>query len=115
MRTVSMKFVSVHCPRPVSLSGVRLAVKLVPQGPDHAVMVALSVAIHGPGGSFKARLNDAHEVVPGGGVPCTTATGKSEVLDVEAEVKDAPEDLAQDGFGEAPVELARQLRELGAW
>jgi hypothetical protein len=31
------------------------------------------------------------------------------------EPKDAPEDLAQDAFGEAPPELARQLRELGAW
>jgi hypothetical protein len=31
------------------------------------------------------------------------------------EVKDAPEDLALEAFGEAPPELARQLRELGAW
>jgi hypothetical protein len=31
------------------------------------------------------------------------------------EAKDAPEDLALDAFGEAPTELARQLRELGAW
>jgi len=31
------------------------------------------------------------------------------------EVKDAPQDLAQDVFGEAPPELARQLREIGAW
>ena len=31
------------------------------------------------------------------------------------EPKDAPDDLAQDSFGEAPTELARQLRELGAW
>ena len=31
------------------------------------------------------------------------------------EAKDAPEDLAQDVFGEAPPELARQLREIGAW
>ena len=31
------------------------------------------------------------------------------------EVRDAPEDLALDAFGEAPPELARQLRELGAW
>lgn len=31
------------------------------------------------------------------------------------EAKDAPGDLALDGFGEAPPELARQLREIGAW
>lgn len=31
------------------------------------------------------------------------------------EPKDAPEDLAQDLVGEIPTELARQLRELGAW
>jgi hypothetical protein len=31
------------------------------------------------------------------------------------EPKDAPEDLALEAFGEAPPELARQLRELGAW
>jgi hypothetical protein len=31
------------------------------------------------------------------------------------EPKDAPEDLSMEAFGEAPPELARQLRELGAW
>jgi hypothetical protein len=31
------------------------------------------------------------------------------------EPKDAPEDLSIEAFGEAPPELARQLRELGAW
>lgn len=31
------------------------------------------------------------------------------------EPMDAPPDLSDDAFGEAPVELARQLRELGAW
>jgi hypothetical protein len=31
------------------------------------------------------------------------------------EPKDAPPDLAQDGFGDIPQELARQLREAGAW
>jgi hypothetical protein len=31
------------------------------------------------------------------------------------EPKDAPGDLAQDLVGEIPTELARQLRELGAW
>ena len=29
--------------------------------------------------------------------------------------KDAPEDLSLEAFGEAPPELARQLREIGAW
>ncbi|WP_091739149.1 DUF1489 family protein [Phenylobacterium immobile] len=28
---------------------------------------------------------------------------------------DAPPDLGVDGFGDAPPELARQLREIGAW
>ncbi|THD63507.1 DUF1489 domain-containing protein [Phenylobacterium sp.] len=31
------------------------------------------------------------------------------------EGKDAPPDLAQDSFGDVPAELARQLREVGAW
>ena len=31
------------------------------------------------------------------------------------EAKDAPGDLAQEAFGEVPPELARQLREVGAW
>src|SRR5215467_6138889 len=54
VRIASMKFRSVHWPVPVSLSGVRLAVKLVPQGPDQAVIVAPTEAIHGPGGSLGA-------------------------------------------------------------
>jgi hypothetical protein len=31
------------------------------------------------------------------------------------EAKDAPEDMVAESFGEAPPELARQLREIGAW
>jgi hypothetical protein len=31
------------------------------------------------------------------------------------EAKDAPGDLAQEMFGDVPAELARQLREVGAW
>jgi len=31
------------------------------------------------------------------------------------EPKDAPADLPQDTFGEIPTELARKLREVGAW
>lgn len=31
------------------------------------------------------------------------------------EARDAPPDLAQDAFGDVPSELARQLREVGAW
>lgn len=31
------------------------------------------------------------------------------------EAKDAPPDLEDGGFGDAPTELARQLREIGAW
>ena len=31
------------------------------------------------------------------------------------DAKDAPQDLAQDAFGDVPTELALQLREAGAW
>lgn len=31
------------------------------------------------------------------------------------EAKDAPPDLSQEAFGDVPPELARQLREVGAW
>lgn len=31
------------------------------------------------------------------------------------ETRDAPEDLSVEAFGEAPPELARKLREIGAW
>lgn len=31
------------------------------------------------------------------------------------DAKDAPQDLAQEMFGDVPPELARQLREVGAW
>ena len=31
------------------------------------------------------------------------------------EPKDAPADLPQDGFADVPTELARKLREVGAW
>jgi hypothetical protein len=31
------------------------------------------------------------------------------------EVKDAPADLSLEAFGEVPPELARELREIGAW
>jgi hypothetical protein len=44
---VSLKLRSVHLPRPVSRSGVRLAVKLTPQGPAHAVLVAAAVMFQG--------------------------------------------------------------------
>src|SRR5688500_19306561 len=46
-----MNISSVQSPRPVSLSGVRLAVKLTPQGPANDVMVAAPVQPQGPGGS----------------------------------------------------------------
>src|SRR4030095_4075069 len=45
---------SVQSPRPVSLSGVRLAVKLTPHGPAHAVMVPAATIAHGPGGTAGA-------------------------------------------------------------
>ena len=51
VRIVAMNCSSVQSPRPVSLSGVRLAVKLTPQGPAHAVLVADIEPIHGPAGS----------------------------------------------------------------
>ncbi len=31
------------------------------------------------------------------------------------ETKDAPPDLSLEAFGDVPIELARQLREVGAW
>src|SRR5262245_11118818 len=43
-----MNISSVHAPRPTSLSGVRFAVKLTPQGPANAVLVADEWPIHGP-------------------------------------------------------------------
>src|SRR5262245_36014491 len=43
-----MNMSSVHKPRPVSLSGVRFAVKLTPHGPANAVLVADEWPIHGP-------------------------------------------------------------------
>src|SRR4029453_10720153 len=46
-----MNMSSVQSPRPVSLSGVRLAVKLTPQGPAKDVIVAAPVHPHGPAGS----------------------------------------------------------------
>ena len=42
---------SVQSPSPVSLSGVRFAVKLTPHGPAKAVLVAAPSHSHGPGGS----------------------------------------------------------------
>src|SRR5690349_4899788 len=45
---VSMKVFAVHLPRPVSRSGVRLAVKLTPQPPAYAVLVAPTEVTHGP-------------------------------------------------------------------
>src|SRR6185436_3738105 len=51
VRIVSVKFFSVHWPRPVSGSGLRLAVKLTPHGPANAVLVAAATDTHGSGGS----------------------------------------------------------------
>src|SRR5262245_36790334 len=42
---------SVQSPRPVSLSGVRLAVKLTPHGPAHAVIVDAATIPHGQTGT----------------------------------------------------------------
>src|SRR5512134_2967259 len=50
LRIVSRKLRSVHLPSPVSASGVRLAVKLTPHGPAHAVFVAAPLTIQGPSG-----------------------------------------------------------------
>src|SRR5262245_29385350 len=49
-----MNISSVQSPRPVSLSGVRLAVKLTPQGPAKEVIVAAAVQPHGPAGNVGA-------------------------------------------------------------
>src|SRR6187399_1113378 len=50
VRIVCLKSLTVHKPRPVSLSGVRLAVKLTPQGPAQAVLVPAETIIQGPSG-----------------------------------------------------------------
>ena len=47
---VAMNVSAVHRPRPVSMSGVRLAVKLTPHGPANAVFVAAPLHVHGPAG-----------------------------------------------------------------
>ncbi|MGE3508385.1 MAG: hypothetical protein AB7N65_05830 [Vicinamibacterales bacterium] len=41
-----MNMSSVQMPRPVFTSGVRLAVKLTPQGPECAVLVGVEATIH---------------------------------------------------------------------
>ena len=51
VRIVLMNISSVQSPRPVSLSGVRFAVKLTPHGPANAVLVAAADPAPGPGGS----------------------------------------------------------------
>ena len=45
---------TVQSPSPVSLSGVRFIVKLMPHGPAQAVMVRGAAMTHGPGGSAGA-------------------------------------------------------------
>ena len=45
---VAMNVSAVHLPRPVSSSGVRLAVKLVPHGPANAVLVTAPLHAQGP-------------------------------------------------------------------
>src|SRR5688572_28082409 len=50
LRIASMKLRSVHFPMPVA-SGVRFAVKLTPQGPAHAVLVAAAVITQGIAGA----------------------------------------------------------------
>src|SRR5262245_4612859 len=60
LRKVSTNWSAVQVPRPVSWSGVRLAVKLMPHGPDQAVIVSEAAAIHGPessGGAEGAMLS----------------------------------------------------------
>src|SRR6218665_958284 len=51
VRMVCTKSCALQRPRPVSGSGVRLAVKLTPQGPAQAVFVADETTCQGPGGS----------------------------------------------------------------
>src|SRR5512145_2247562 len=46
-----MNIASVQLPSPVSLSGVRFAVKLTPHGPANAVLVAAPDHSHGPRGA----------------------------------------------------------------
>ena len=51
VRIVAMNISSVQSPRPVSLSGVRFAVKLTPHGPANAVLVAAPTTSTAPRGS----------------------------------------------------------------
>ena len=50
VRSAVMNISSVHLPRPVSGSGVRLAVKLTPHGPANAVLVPAPIHTQGPAG-----------------------------------------------------------------
>src|SRR6476646_10829929 len=57
VRIAWMNICSSQIPRPMFLSGVRLAAYVTPQGPENAVLVAALDATHGPcalgaGGSF---------------------------------------------------------------
>ena len=68
-----MKVSAVHFPRPVSASGVRLAVKLTPHGPAKAVLVAAPLHAHAPsslggGGTAKsAGWPESARVMSGSG------------------------------------------------
>src|SRR6188768_156598 len=70
-----MKTSGVHLPRPVSGSGVRLAVKLTPHGPLNAVLVAAVTVIHAPLARFTGGMTkscgcpESMRVMSGSG-PC---------------------------------------------
>jgi hypothetical protein len=70
----------------------------------------LAVDTVGEGGNARCEVTLDEEVVRVAPTPRRAFQGWRYL-----EAKDAPEDLASDVFGEAPPELVRQLRELGAW
>ena len=96
VRIVSVNVRSVHLPSPVSLSGVKLAVKLTPQGPDHAVLVAATLTSHGPSGSVGAldpiSWNQTVQVAKGAGIikldPSTSAYDTSIVAEALSGITD---------------------------
>lgn len=70
----------------------------------------LHVATVGEGANARCQVTLDQEVVRVAPTPRRAFQGWRYL-----EPKDAPEDLSRDAFGDVPPELARQLREMGAW
>jgi hypothetical protein len=70
----------------------------------------LSIVTTGAGPTARCQVTLAPEVVRVAPTPRRAFQGWRYLNG-----KEAPEDLSLEAFGEAPPELARQLREIGAW